>query len=228
MNMFGIRRIFRALHGVKYTRCETCGDPISSVSPLHYCELDQVVLPFFHMKLTETSRSVHFNDRPKGHGFLHEVKVWTGQYVNGIEVCIEDPKNKKFIRVRRGDSSGKFFRIRMAGGEFVKKVEFGCDFNGMYYFGIVTNRQELLVGDMERPARMFEFPENFGLVGIFGAFTEKILHLGFFYDDMKDVNWARHRELILIRAKGQATERNDLNLILKLDDNLVRYLASFI
>jgi hypothetical protein len=193
MHLFGLRRIFRALHGVKYSTCEVCGEAIPGKSTLHTCDLKQVPLSFFYTKLTECSRSVHFKDRAQGHGFLHEIKIWMSRYVNGIELNIEDPSTKKFIQVRRGETSGNFFRMRLLSGEFITKVEFGCDFQGIYYLGFVSNKQEMLVGELDRPARMFQFPEGFGLVGIFGAFTEKILHLGFYFDSTCLVNWSRRR-----------------------------------
>jgi len=81
---------------------------------------------------------------------------------------------------------------------------------------------------MNRPIRMFEFPKDCGLVGLFGGFTDKILHLGFYFDSIFEVNWARHRELMLIKSKGKESEGNELNLLLRLDDQLFRYLASFV
>lgn len=228
MHIFSLRRIFRALHGVKYSTCEQCGEPISASSNLHSCNPQQIPLNFYYTKLTESSRSVHFYDRSIGRGFLHEVKVWASGYILGVELTIEDLKTKQFYQIRRGETVGKFFRLSLTNGEFIQKVEFGCDFHGMYYLGFVSNKQEMGVGDMNRPIRMFEFPKDCGLVGLFGGFTDKILHLGFYFDSIFEVNWARHRELMLIKSKGRETEGNQLNLLLRLDDQLFRYLASFV
>jgi hypothetical protein len=205
-----------------------CGEPISASSSLHQCDSEKLPLSFYYTKLTESSRSVHFYDRPSGHGFLHEIKVWTNGYINGIELKFEDLRSKKFFQIRRGQNSGKLHRFGLESGEFVQKVQFGCDFHGMYYIAFFSNKKSEKIGDLERPFRTFEFPDGFGLVGLFGGFTDKILHLGFYFDEICQVNWARHREILLLRSKGQKDEKNELSLILDLDDQLFRYLASFV
>ena len=228
MHVFSLRRIFRALNGVKYSTCEHCSEPISATSSHHVCDPEKLPLQYYYTKLTESSKSVHFYDRPSGHGFLHEIKVWTTGYINGIELKFEDLKTKTFFQIRRGQNSGKLIKFVLDSGEFVTKVQFGCDFHGMYYIGFFSNKKVEKIGDMEKPFRTYEFPDGLGLVGMFGGFTDKILHLGFYYDEIKKVNWARHREILLIRNKGMKTEKNDLALILDLDDQLFRYLSSFV
>jgi hypothetical protein len=56
MHIFSLRRIFRALHGVKYSTCENCGEPISSTSSLHACNPESIPLSFTYTKLTESLR----------------------------------------------------------------------------------------------------------------------------------------------------------------------------
>lgn len=228
MHIFSLRRIFRALHGVKYTSCESCGEPIPASSTLHSCNPETIPLTFVYTNLTESSRSIHFHDRMPGRGFLHEVKVWTNNYVCGIEIIIEDLQHKKFQRIRRGEMNGKISTFTMGNGEFINKIEYGCDFHGMYYLHLGSDRKEISIGERTRPKKIVSFPEGSGLVGLFGGHTDVILHLGFYFDSVAEVNWKRHREMFLIKNKGKAIGGNQLAGILKLDDNLFRYLASFV
>jgi hypothetical protein len=228
MHIFSLRRIFRALHGVKYSTCENCGEPISSTSSLHACNPESIPLSFTYTKLTESSRSVHFYDRMPGRSFLHEVKVWANNYICGIELTIEDLQNKKIQRVRRGEAAGKTYRFVLENGEFINKIEYGCDFHGMYYLMLSSQKVNIEIGDPNRPKKNIKFPEGSGLVGLFGGHNEIILHLGFYFDSCAEVNWKRHRELLLIRTKGSPGQNNTLGFILKLDDHLLRYLATFL
>jgi hypothetical protein len=228
MHIFSLRRIFRALHGVKYTTCENCGEPISSSSSLHACNQQMVPLSFYYTKLTESSRSIHFYDRTVGRSFLHEVKVWVQNYICGVELNLEDLNSKTHVNVRRGLCEGKLFRFSMENGEFIETIEYGCDFRGMYYLGFISDRKEMKIGDLVRPKKTIFLPEGYGLVGLFGGHTDIILHLGFYYDLKTEVNWKRHRNLMLVRYKGKESKENMLSIILKLDDVLLRYLAAFL
>ena len=228
MHIFSLRRIFRALHGVKYTSCENCGEPIPATSTLHSCNPLTIPLSFGYTNLTESSRSIHFHDRMPGRSFLHEVKVWANNYICGIELIIEDLQHKRFQRVRRGETAGKTYTFVLENGEFINNIEYGCDFHGMYYLHLASDRKELKIGERTRPKKVVKIPEGSGLVGLFGGHTDVILHLGFYFDDIAEVNWKRHRELMLIRSKGKAVTGNELTIILKLDDHMLRYLAAFV
>ncbi|OMJ91284.1 hypothetical protein SteCoe_6172 [Stentor coeruleus] len=228
MHIFSLRRIFRALHGVKYTTCEHCNEPISSASSLHTCNLKAIPLQFYYTKLTESSRSIRFYDRCPGRSFLHEINIWATNYISGLEVKIEDLQSKKIQVLKHGETVGKLYRFSLENGEFITKIDYGCDFHGMYYISLKSDRKEMKIGDFNRPKKSIELPDGCGMVGVFGGHTEVVLHLGFYFDSKAEVNWKRHRELLLIRSKGQVKEDNDLGMILKLDDSLVRYLAAFI
>lgn len=228
INVFGLWRIFRALHRVKYSPCNHCGEPIPSESSIHTCNPKSLPLQFYYTKLAESARSIHFYDRCPGRSFLHEITVWAGNYIVGIEVTIEDLDLKTFKTFRHGDTNGKIYHFRLENGEFITDIDYGCDFHGMYYLNLASKHKQLTIGDVNRHKKTIEFPEGHGLVGIFGGHTDAVLHLGFYFDKIADVNWKRHRDLLLIKSRGKDVQDNDLALILKLDDSLIRYLAVFL
>ena len=98
----------------------------------------------------------------------------------------------------------------------------------MYFLHLASDKKEILIGEKTKPKKTINFPEGSGVVGLFGGHTDVILHLGFYFDNIKEVNWNRHKELMLVRSKGHAEDSNPLAMILKLDDQLFRYLATFV
>ena len=137
-------------------------------------------------------------------------------------------QNKKFLTVRRGQTAGKLFKFGLENGEFITKIQYGCDFHGIYFLMLESSKKTLVVGDLTRPRKEICFGEGKGLVGVFGAHSDIILHLGFYFDIIQEVNWKRHREIMLIRKKGKVTNDNDLVFLLKINDQLLRYLAGFV
>ena len=70
-----------------------------------------------------------------------------------------------------------------------------------------------------------------GVVGVFGAYTELIVHIGFFFDRIRDLNWKRLRECFLIKMKGEEPEDEEgkkIWILTRLDPYLFRYFARFI
>ena len=113
-------------------------------------------------------------------------------------------------------------------GEFITDIKFGSDIYGIYALKLFTNSRRIFeIGNMTLPLKKLTLDINQGVVGLFGAYRDSIFHIGFYLDDIKEVNFTRNRDLLLIRYKGDSTNEY-VDLLRKLDDYLFRYLAKFI
>ncbi|CAG9329082.1 unnamed protein product [Blepharisma stoltei] len=234
MRLVSIRSFFRVFHSVKYTACQHCGAPLKENETAHTCDLDSIPLQFQFSHLTEKANTNYFNERMKGRSSIREITFWLNDYITGFDVKLEDIQNKKFFDTTVGNKAEKSLTVKLNNAEYITNVEYGCDFHGLFCLALYTNsNRTILIGERQRPKKKIAVPEGQGIVGIFGGFTNIIVHVGFYFDDIKNINYARHRELLLIKYKGKKPENEDggngiLSILLEVDEYLFRYLASFV
>lgn len=237
MQAFSIRSFFRNLNGVKYYNCPQCSLPVPSASPdSHLCAPATSPLPYACTNLTFKKHSVYFLDKTEDRGWIRSLAIWRTHYITAIQVVFEDIGSKTSKIVQRGTpaDSDTMTEIEFSRGEFICELEYGSDVHGLYALRLHTNYGRTFeIGSTKWAMRRMEIPNGRGIVGVFGAHQDLVLHLGFFFDDIKEVNFLRNRELLLIRYKGQVpvcggNDEKILEIIKKFDFYLLRYFAKFI
>ena len=74
--------------------------------------------------------------------------------------------------------------------EYLVYLEYGADVHGVYSLFGKTNAGKIwTVGNQDLHRREMRISWGKGVVGIFGAYTDVIVHIGFFFDEIRDLNF---------------------------------------
>ena len=153
--------------------------------------------------------------------------------MTAIEIEIEDFQSRTLKTIKRGipQPENQHSELLFYTDEFIVKLAYGCDFFGVFGLKLTTNHGRILQAGNPR-CKLIEMgvPEGSGVVGMFGAFSSQILHIGFFFDNMKEVFFSRFYELLLVRYKGKEPENEEgkkMDILRKVDDGLFWYICQF-
>lgn len=232
--MVSLRSFFTVFRKVKYDTCQICFGPVRQKSFDHVCNFAETPLQFQVTNLTDRTNSIYFNFRCDKVFWIREITCFIDRYVRGIEILQEDLENKKIQRKFVGHRTEKYSKMSLESAEYIKNLEYGSDFNGIYCLVMETsNNKTYTIGEKLKPTKKIEISNNFTIVGLFGGYKDVVTHIGFYFDSTQKINYARHRELLLVKYKGKKPEIVDqesgiMSLIFELDENLFRYLSGFV